>query len=131
MEISLGENADLRPADFYRIGYDDKSWNDMQVPGLWALNGYGVPLYVNYGYPWRNQFAGDPPAIPVEGNQVGSYRKEIIVPADWKEKEIFAHFGSVSSNIYLWVNGQFVGYSEDSKLEAEFNLTKYLKPGKT
>lgn len=102
----------------------------MQVPGLWALNGYGVPLYVNYGYPWRNQFAGDPPAIPVEGNQVGSYRKEIIVPADWKEKEIFAHFGSVSSNIYLWVNGQFVGYSEDSKLEAEFNLTKYLKPGK-
>lgn len=124
------KNADMRPTDFYKAGYDDKSWNDMQVPGLWALNGYGVPLYVNYGYPWRNQFAGEPPAIPVEGNQVGSYRKEIIVPADWKEKEIFAHFGSVSSNIYLWVNGQFVGYSEDSKLEAEFNLTKYLKPGK-
>lgn len=124
------EDADKRPVDFYRTDYDDKSWNDMKVPGMWALNGYGDPLYVNYGYPWRNQFTDAPPSIPIEGNQVGSYRREIVVPADWKEKEVFAHFGSVSSNIYLWVNGQFVGYSEDSKLEAEFNLTKYLKPGK-
>ena len=63
-------------------------------------------------------------------NHVGSYRREIVIPADWKGKEIFAHFGSVTSNMYLWVNGQYVGYSEDSKLEAEFNLTKCLKPGK-
>ena len=124
------KDANKRPMNFYKISYDDKSWDNMQVPGLWALNGYGDPVYVNYGYPWRNQFAGEPPAIPVADNQVGSYRKEIIIPADWKGKEIFAHFGAVSSNMYLWVNGQFVGYSEDSKLEAEFNLSRYLKPGK-
>ena len=124
------KDADKRPMNFYKISYDDKSWDNMQVPGLWALNGYGDPVYVNYGYPWRNQFAGEPPAIPVADNQVGSYRKEIIIPADWKGKDIFAHFGSVTSNMYLWVNGQFVGYSEDSKLEAEFNLSRYLKPGK-
>lgn len=124
------KDADKRPMNFYKINYDDKSWDNMQVPGLWALNGYGDPVYVNYGYPWRNQFAGEPPAIPVADNQVGSYRKEIIIPADWKGKEIFAHFGAVSSNMYLWVNGQFVGYSEDRKLEAEFNLSRYLKPGK-
>ena len=124
------KDADKRPMNFYKISYDDKSWDNMQVPGLWALNGYGDPVYVNYGYPWRNQFAGEPPAIPVADNQVGSYRKEIIIPVDWKGKEIFAHFGAVSSNMYLWVNGQFVGYSEDSKLEAEFNLSRYLKPGK-
>ena len=68
--------------------------------------------------------------MPIENNHVGSYRKEIIIPAEWSGKEIFAHFGSVTSNMYLWVNGKYVGYSEDSKLEAEFNLTKYLKPGK-
>ena len=124
------KHEDMRPTDFYKTGYDDKNWNNMQVPGLWALNGYGEPLYVNYGYPWRNQFQEEPPAVPVKENQVGSYRKEIIIPTNWNGKEVFAHFGSVSSNIYLWVNGQFVGYSEDSKLETEFNLTKYLKPGK-
>lgn len=124
------KNEGLRPTDFYQAGYDDKSWDNLQVPGLWALKGYGEPIYVNNGYPWRNQFKGEPPAVPVEGNQVGSYRKEITLPADWKGKEVFAHFGSVSSAFYLWVNGAFVGYSEDNKLEAEFNLTKYLNPGK-
>ena len=67
--------------------------------------------------------------MPVENNHVGSYRREIVVPADWKGKDIIAHFGAVSSNMYLWVNGKYVGYSEDSKLEAEFDLTPYLKPG--
>lgn len=124
------KNADMRPADFYKTSYDDRSWTHMPVPGMWALNGFGDPIYVNNGFPWRNQFTGDPPAIPIENNQVGSYRKEIQLPSDWKGKEIFAHFGSVSSNLYLWVNGRFVGYSEDSKLEAEFNLTNYLRPGK-
>ena len=123
-------NADMRPTDFYQVGYNDKGWNNMNVPGLWELNGYGDPVYVNVGYPWRSQFKNNPPEVPLENNHVGSYRKEITIPADWKGKEIFAHFGSVTSNLYLWVNGQFVGYSEDSKLEAEFNLTKYLKPGK-
>ena len=102
----------------------------MKVPGVWEMNGYGDPIYVNVGYAWRSQYKNNPPYVPIENNHVGSYRKEIIIPAEWSEKEIFAHFGSVTSNMYLWVNGKYVGYSEDSKLEAEFNLTKYLKPGK-
>ena len=124
------KNADARPTDFYRTDYNDKSWGQMKVPGVWEMNGYGDPIYVNVGYAWRSQYKNNPPYVPIENNHVGSYRKEIIIPAEWSEKEIFAHFGSVTSNMYLWVNGKYVGYSEDSKLEAEFNLTKYLKPGK-
>lgn len=124
------KNSDMRPTDFFQVGYNDKGWDNMPVPGLWEMNGFGDPQYVNVGYPWRDQFENNPPEVPVEGNHVGSYRKEITVPAEWKGKEIFAHFGSVTSNMYLWVNGKFVGYSEDSKLEAEFDLTDYLKPGK-
>lgn len=124
------KDADARPTDFFRTNFNDKGWADMQVPGMWELNGYGDPIYVNVGYAWRSQYKNNPPYVPTTGNHVGSYRKEIVVPADWKGKEIFAHFGSVTSNMYLWVNGRYVGYSEDSKLEAEFNLTKYLKPGK-
>lgn len=124
------KDAEMRPTDFYQVGFNDKGWNNMKVPGLWEMNGYGDPIYVNVGYAWRSQFKNNPPEVPTTDNHVGSYRKEITVPADWNGKEIFAHFGSVTSNMYLWVNGQFVGYSEDSKLEAEFNLTKYLKPGK-
>lgn len=123
------ENADQRPTDFFRIGYNDKGWDDFRVPAVWELNGYGDPIYVNVGYAWRNQYRNNPPYVPVEKNHVGSYRKEIVVPADWSGKDIIAHFGSVTSNMYLWVNGKFVGYSEDSKLEAEFDITKYLKPG--
>lgn len=123
------ENADQRPTDFFRIGYNDKGWDDLPVPAVWELNGYGDPIYVNVGYAWRNQYRNNPPYVPVQKNHVGSYRKEIFVPADWNGKDIIAHFGSVTSNMYLWVNGKFVGYSEDSKLEAEFDITKYLKPG--
>ena len=123
-------NADARPTDFFRADFNDKGWDNMSVPGLWEFNGYGDPIYVNIGYAWRNQFKNNPPVFPIENNNVGSYRKEITLPADWKGKDVFAHFGSAVSNLYLWVNGQFVGYSEDSRLEAEFNLTKYLKPGK-
>ena len=123
------EDADQRPTDFYQVGYNDGSWGKMPVPGVWELNGYGDPLYVNMGYAWMNQFKSNPPEIPVKNNHVGSYRKEITVPASWNGKQIIAHFGSVTSNIYLWVNGRFVGYSEDSKLEAEFDLTPYLKAG--
>ncbi|MDF9830099.1 glycoside hydrolase family 2 TIM barrel-domain containing protein [Parabacteroides sp. PF5-6] len=124
------KDSDQRPTDFYRVGYNDKGWGTMPVPGNWELNGYGDPLYVNIGYPWRHQYKSEPPSFPVENNHVGSYRKEIVIPADWNGKEIFAHFGSVTSNMYLWINGQFVGYSEDSKLEAEFNITRFVKPGK-
>ena len=123
------KDADSRPTDFWKVGFNDKGWNDIPVPGVWELHGYGDPIYVNIGYAWRNQFENNPPYVPNEENHVGSYRREITVPASWKGKDIIAHFGSATSNMYLWVNGKYVGYSEDSKLEAEFNLTPYLKPG--
>ncbi len=124
------EHAWQRPTDYYTVNYDDKDWDQMQIPAMWELNGYGDPIYVNAGYPWRNQNAIDPPIVPEENNHVGTYRKFIEVPADWKGKQIKVHFGSVTSNITLYVNGKYVGYSEDSKLEAEFDVTKYIKPGK-
>lgn len=123
------KDADSRPTDFWKTGFNDKGWDDLQVPAVWELNGYGDPIYVNVGYAWRNQFQNNPPEVPTENNHVGSYRREIVVPASWNGKDIIAHFGSVTSNMYLWVNGRYVGYSEDSKLEAEFDLTPYLKPG--
>jgi beta-galactosidase len=124
------KDADMRPTDFYSVSYNDKGWASMPVPGMWELNGFGDPIYVNIGYAWRNQFKNNPPEVPIENNHVGSYRREITIPQNWNGKEIIAHFGSVTSNMYLWINGKFVGYSEDSKLEAEFDLTKYVKPGK-
>lgn len=122
-------DADSRPTNFWQVNYNDKGWDDLQVPAVWELNGYGDPVYLNYGYAWRNQYKNNPPFVPIKENHVGSYRREIMVPSAWKGKDIIAHFGSVTSNMYLWVNGKFVGYSEDSKLEAEFNLTPYLKTG--
>ena len=123
------ENLNDRPTDFYKTDFNDKGWDTMPVPGVWQLNGYGDPQYVNVGYPWASQYKNNPPFVPEKGNNVGSYRKEFLIPASWAGKDIIAHFGSVTSNMYLYVNGKFVGYSEDSKLEAEFNLTPFLKPG--
>ena len=122
-------HADARPTDFWKPDYNDRAWDEMPVPGVWEMNGYGDPQYVNIGYCWREQWKNNPPQVPTEENHVGSYRRTITVPASWKGKDIIAHFGSVTSNIYLWVNGKYVGYSEDSKLQAEFDLTRYLRPG--
>ena len=123
------KDADARPTDFWKTDFNDKGWDHMKVPGVWELNGYGDPIYLNVGYAWRSQYDNNPPIPPTVNNHVGSYRREVTVPASWQGKDIIAHFGSVTSNLYLWVNGRFVGYSEDSKLEAEFDLTSYLKPG--
>lgn len=123
-------DADSRPTDFYRVGFNDRGWAELSIPGMWELNGYGDPIYVNVGYAWRNDFENNPPYVPKKKNHVGSYRQVFTVPAGWKGKDIIAHFGSVTSNIYLWVNGKFVGYGEDSKLEQEFDITKYVVPGK-
>ena len=124
------ENADQRPTDFFREDLDDSSWKNMPVPGNWELNGYGVPEYVNDGFAWRGHFKEQPPAVPVKDNHVGSYRRVVDIPADWNGKQVIAHFGSVTSCIYLYVNGRFVGYAEDSKVAAEFDITPYLKKGK-
>ena len=122
-------NLDERPTDFWRTDLDDSGWATMCVPGMWELNGYGDPVYVNIGFPWRGNWENDPPRVPVQDNHVGTYRRHITLPADWKGKQVIAHFGSVTSNINLWVNGQFVGYAEDSKTAAEFDITPYLKEG--
>lgn len=164
------KDATDRPTDFYRTDFNVFPWDDMMVPGIWELNGYGYPVYINPGYAWssvvhtkpndspslkkanvnlpkevasvRGTTSGQPgennhqvaqaqvTGVPVIENNVGSYVRQVIVPESWKGEDIFIHFGSVTSNIYLWVNGQYVGYSEDSKLGAEFNLTKYLVPGR-
>ena len=124
------KDAALRPnANFWRTDYDDSSWDTMPVPGMWELNGYGDPLYVNYGYAWRDHFRTNPPAVPQEDNHVGTYRKEFVLPVSWTGKDVFLHLGSVTSNVYVWVNGRYVGYSEDSKMEAEFDISRYVKPG--
>lgn len=123
-------DATDRPTGFWKKDFNDRNWATIKVPGNWELNGYGDPIYVNTHYPWQNFFRNNPPYVPTQENHVGTYRREIKVPADWKGKDIFAHFGSVTSNMYLWVNGRYVGYSEDSKLEAEFDLTPYIVPGK-
>ena len=124
------KDADKRPLTFYATSFDDSGWDNFQVPGLWEMNGYGDPVYVNIGYAWRGQAPMTPPIVPIQNNAVGSYRRIIDIPAAWDGKQVIAHFGSVTSNMYLWVNGKYVGYSEDSKLEAEFDITPFLKKGK-
>lgn len=123
-------NADQRPTDFYKEDLDDSKWKTMNLPGNWEMNGFGDPEYVNIGFAWRGHFDQQPPAVPTKDNHVGSYRRIIDIPANWDGKQVVAHFGSVTSNIYLYVNGKFAGYAEDSKVAAEFDITPYLKKGK-
>ena len=115
-----------RPSGFFSNSFDDSQWKLIDVPANWDLKGYDYPIYTNIKYP----FKPTPPTIQADFNPVGSYRMEFETPADWKGKEIILHFGAVSSAMYVWVNGEKVGYSEDSKTPAEFNITKYLKSGK-
>ena len=123
------ENADQRPVDFWKPDFNDASWGKMPVPGMWELNGFGDPVYVNIGFAWRGHFKDNPPYVPTKDNHVGSYRRMINIPADWDGKQVVAHFGSVTSNMYLWVNGHYVGYTEDSKVAAEFDITPYVHTG--
>ena len=119
------------PAKFFETTFDDSAWSTFQVPGLFELNGYGDPIYKNIGYAWATQFAPNPPLVEEKNNYTGSYRRTVQVPAAWKGERIMLHVGSATSNLMVWVNGKFVGYSEDSKVAAEFDLTPYLKAGST
>ncbi len=119
-----------RPVDFFKVNYDDTQWKDFPVPGLFELNGYGDATYKNIGYAWATQFTPNPPYISETNNYTGSYRRTFELPKNWKGKKVYFHVGSATSNLSLWVNGKFVGYSEDSKVAAEFDISKYLKPGK-
>jgi len=115
-----------RPLDFYREGYDDSGWAEIPVPGNWEVNGFGVPIYLNSPY----EFEENPPYIHHHYNPVGSYRTSFTVPEDWMDREVFIHFGAVKSAMYLWVNGREVGYSQGSKLPAEFDITPYVRAGR-
>lgn len=123
------ETPDGRSTTFFQPQTDDSDWGEMPVPGIWEVNGYGEPLYVNIGYCWKGQFENNPPYVPVEKNHVGQYRNSFTVPADWNGKQIILHIGSATSNIRVWINGKEVGYSQDSKLEARFDVTRFVKPG--
>jgi len=124
------KDHDKAPKDFFSLKFDDSAWDNFPVPGLFELNGYGDPIYKNMGYAWCTTFDNNPPYISETNNYTGSYRRTFDLPDDWSGQEVFFHVGSATSNLALWVNGKFVGYSEDAKVAAEFNITKYLKKGK-
>ena len=129
-KFNFVKDYNKRPANFFAANYDDSNWKDFPVPGLFELNGYGDATYKNIGYAWATQFDPNPPYISEINNYTGSYRRTFELPKDWKGKDVYFHVGSATSNLTLWVNGKYVGYSEDSKVAAEFNISKYLKPGK-
>ena len=124
-----------RPVNFYKTSFNDSAWDEIPVPSNWEMQGYGTPIYTNVTYPYRNH----PPFIQgqqgytalVEPNPVGNYRRTFDVPADWKDNTVLLHFDGVYSACYVWVNGQKVGYSQGSNNDAEFDITSYVKPGKS
>ena len=128
--FSFVKNHQDAPAGFYQLGYDDSGWELFPVPGLFELNGHGAPVYKNIGYAWCTTFDTNPPYIGETENYTGSYRREFVLPDEWKGQQVLFHVGSATSNLKVWVNGRYVGYSEDSKMAAEFDITKYLKRGR-
>ena len=115
-----------RPINFYKKDYDVSQWCNIEVPGNWELQGFGIPIYTNILYPFDS---ADPPFIPHDWNPVGSYRRSFTVPENWNGRQVFVHFGGVSSAMYVWVNGEQIGYNQGSKTPTEFNITRYLHKG--
>ncbi len=125
-----------RPLDFFKPDYDVSNWKDIAVPSNWEMKGYGVPIYSNATYPFKKdapRVMGEPDdhtwTAYSQRNPVGSYRRSFTIPKSWEGRRTFIVFDGVNSAFYLWINGSFAGYSEDSRLPAEFDITKYLKPG--
>ena len=129
-KFHFSETVASRLKGFEAITYNDSGWAEIPVPGLLELNGYGVPVYVNIGYAWKGLYKNNPPYVPEEGNYVGQYRRSFDVPASWNGKPVYLCIGSATSNVRVWVNGKPVGYSEDSKLEARFDISKMVRPGR-
>ncbi len=123
------KDHNLAPKDFFTLKFDDSEWTDFPVPGLFEIEGYGDKTYKNAGYGWCTTFDNNPPYISETNNYTGSYRRTFDLPSDWNGQDVYFHVGSATSNLSVWVNGKYVGYSEDSKVAAEFNITKYLKKG--
>ncbi|MBS2212649.1 DUF4981 domain-containing protein [Carboxylicivirga mesophila] len=117
-----------RPQNFFQTDYDVSNWDNIKVPANWELNGYGVPIYINTRYEFAPKNP-EPPTVPTDWNPVGSYKREFLLPDNWSGRQVFIHFGAVKSAMYLWINGQKVGYSQGSKTPAEFDITPYIKKG--
>ena len=114
-----------RPTDFYREDFDDSGWGYFPVPANWEVHGLDYPIYLDEKYPFDTQW----PKVPEDYNPVGTYRRSFTVPEEWMDRQVFIQFGAIKSALYVWVNGQGLGFSEDSKLPAEFDLTPYLRAG--
>tara|TARA_R110002049_G_scaffold45604_2_gene132936 strand:+ start:50433 stop:53609 length:3177 start_codon:yes stop_codon:yes gene_type:complete len=123
-------NPKNRPAEFYRNDFNTDSWDEIPVPANWELEGYGIPIYTNIPYPFSFTETPNPPDIPDGYNPIGSYKRTFNISKHWENKEVIIHLGAVKSAFYIWVNGKKVGYSQGSKLPAEFNLTNYVNTGK-
>ncbi|WP_256757105.1 glycoside hydrolase family 2 TIM barrel-domain containing protein [Cohnella sp. WQ 127256] len=128
-KFSFAENPDKRIKDFYELAFDDSSWEEIVVPAHWQLQGYDYPQYTNVKYPWIDSEVLQPPFAPTKYNPVGSYIRTFEVPEGWQGKPVFISFQGVESAFYVWLNGELVGYSEDSFTPAEFDLTPYLVAG--
>jgi beta-galactosidase len=120
------DSVNARPTDFYKNDFDIKGWGTIQVPSNWEMKGFGMPVYTNIKY----MFPANPPFIPHNMNNNGSYKRDFEIPENWNEKDTYLHFAGVSGAMYVWVNGAFVGYNEGSKTAAEFDITKFAKIGK-
>jgi len=125
----LANNPGERPFQFYEESTDVSGWRDIWVPGNWQTQGYDYPIYTNITYPWTGYENPSPPKAPTVYNPVGCYRRDFTVPISWKDREVFLSFQGVSSAFYVWINGQYVGYSEDSFTPKEFNITPFLRDG--
>ncbi len=124
-KFSWSPTPDQRPKDFYKSDYSILNWKELQVPSNWELNGYGIPIYTNITYP----FDRNPPFINHSDNPVGSYKRDFILPENWNKRHVYLHFEAGTSAMYIWVNGEKVGYTENTKSPAEFDITKYVKAG--
>ncbi|WKN43566.1 glycoside hydrolase family 2 TIM barrel-domain containing protein [Tunicatimonas pelagia] len=143
-KFAFSENPDSRPQDFYSSDFDVSDWAEITVPGDWQMQGYDQTIYLNHPYEFttaegasemplmsdtREVMTPNPPEVPTQWNPVGSYRRSFTVPENWAEREVILHFGGVKTAFYVWVNGEYVGYSEDSKTPAEWDITEYLQAG--
>ena len=124
-KFNFAKQVDERPKSFFKSNFNDSNWSEIMVPGNWELMGWSSPIYLDEEYP----FPVNPPYVPHDYNAVGSYRRSFTVPDSWNDKEIFLKLGSVRSAFYLWINGEFVGYSQGSKTPAEFNITAFTQVG--
>ncbi|MCM2512262.1 DUF4981 domain-containing protein [Streptomyces griseoincarnatus] len=132
-KFAYADRPEDRDPDFHRTDTDDRGWDTIPVPSVWQLHGHDFPIYLNITYPyWGPNGRGEepqPPAAPTRYNPVGQYRRTFTVPRDWRGRRVFLHFEGVKSAHYVWINGELVGYDEDSYTPSEYDVTDHLRPG--